>query len=71
MNSVKAVDELCLNLQFVTWPSGGKWYVTRTKCWFPCSQVLPRYGFEHAKLLHPKAPFKETDARISAPYAQQ
>jgi hypothetical protein len=25
MNSVKAVEQLCPGLQFVTWPSGGKW----------------------------------------------
>lgn len=30
-----------------------------------------RYGYEHAYLLHPKAPFKETNSRIPEPYAQQ
>lgn len=53
MNSLKAVEQVCPDLQFVTWPTGGKWY-----------------GFEHAKLLHPKAPFKETDCRIPEPFAK-
>lgn len=26
MNSLKAVEQLCPDLQFVTWPTGGKWY---------------------------------------------
>lgn len=38
MNSVKAVNKLCPNLQFVTWPSGGKWYMTLDYYRLPRSQ---------------------------------
>jgi hypothetical protein len=43
-------------------------------CWAPFMDyslnISQWYGFEHANVLNPKAPFRESDSRIPKPYAK-